>query len=70
MRTKLINTKNPTGAYRFIGQTGTLNINNGTFTFVSDNGMFFSGNISEKEFSGSNTIIIKTENNVFTFEVM
>lgn len=68
MRAKLINAKNPTGVYRFIGQTGTLNINNGTFTFVSDNGMFFSGNV--KEFHGSNTLDIKTENNVFTFEVM
>lgn len=69
MLVKLINAKSPTKAYRFIGQTGTLNINNGTFTFIADNGMFLSGTILDKDFSGK-YIEIQNENNVFTFEII
>lgn len=69
MLVKLIKMQETSKAYRFLGQTGTLNINNGTFIFVADNGMFLSGTIFDKDFSGK-YIDIQNENNIFTFELI
>ena len=57
------------GAVRFFEQTGTLNIQNGTFIFVAENGMFLSGIIVNKSFTNS-TVRIETETNAFTFEIL
>lgn len=69
MNVKLIAIKSPSGACRFLGKTGTLNINNGTFMFVADNGTFFNGNIVSKKLSHT-AIEIETESNIFTFEIL
>ena len=69
MRVRLVNMLETSRAYRFLGQTGNLNIADGTFLFVADNGMFLSGKILEKEFSETH-LIFRNENNVFTFELM
>ena len=69
MLVKLIKMQETSRAYRFLSQTGTLNINNGTFIFVAENGMFLSGTILDKDFSGK-YIEIQNENNVFTFELI
>ena len=69
MLVKLIKMQETSRAYRFLGQTGTLNITNGTFIFVAENGMFLSGTILDKDFSGK-YIEIQNENNVFTFELI
>lgn len=69
MLVKLIKMQETSRAYRFLGQTGTLNITNGTFIFVAENGMFLSGTILDKDFS-SKYIEIQNENNVFTFELI
>ena len=57
-------------AVRFLEQTGTLNIQNGTFIFeAAENWIFLRGNIVNKSFTNS-TVRIETETNAFTFEIL
>ena len=70
MEVRLLHISNPTVAtYKMVGQTGTLNITNGTFCFIAEGGTFVSGRLTGKAFSGDRVTLVDHNGVTYEFEI-